>query len=440
MAVRRVKRHGYQYAPAVTMNGRTRLNRMPQWALPAEPLSAHHRRILLLMALASMSSAFVNTLFTQTVAYAADEFDVGRTGQGIGAAIVRWGIIISLPLVALADRHGRRPLIITVAWCAPLVSALGALAPSFEFLVATQAIGRPLGLTLDILIAVVAIEEMPRNARAYATGFLAVLSGLGAGVAVASLPLADLGPTAWRYVYVVTLIWTITAFVITKHLPESKRFVPRVNVTADMHTAARAALRRNIGRICSVVFLTNLYIATASIFQNRYLKEQRDYSATLIAVFTIATSSPASLGLLVGGRLADEKGRRLLGATMVPLGALLLALSFTTSGIVMWTTAIAGGIAFGMSYPAMAVYRGELFPTSVRSLAGGIIMTSALVGGSFGLIGGGLLLDNDISYGSVMMWLVLGPVVASLIVWFRYPETAHLSLEEITSSGTSSPR
>lgn len=416
------------------MNGRIRPNRMPQWALPAERLTEHHRRILLLIALASMSSAFVNTLFTQTVAYAADEFDVGRTGQGVGAAIVRWGIIISLPLVALADRHGRRPLIIGVAWCAPLVSALGALSPSFEFLVATQAIGRPLGLTLDILIAVVAIEEMPRNARAYATGLLALISGIGAGVAVASLPLADLGQSGWRYVYLVSLVWTITAFVITKHLPESKRFIPRLEVTKEMRVVAKAALRRNIGRICSVVFLTNLYIATASIFQNRYLKEQRDYSATMIAIFTLATSSPAAIGLLLGGRLADKKGRRVLGATMVPLGALLLALSFTTSGISMWITAIAGGIAFGMSYPAMAVYRGELFPTSVRSLAGGIIMTSALVGGSFGLIGGGLFLDNNISYGSVMMWLVLGPVLASLIVWFRYPETAHLSLEEIQSA------
>ena len=38
------------------------------------------------------------------------------------------------------------------------------------------------------------------------------------------------------------------------------------------------------------------------------------------------------------------------------------------------------------------------------------------------------------------MWLVLGPVVASLIVWFRYPETAHLSLEEITTPGTSTSR
>ena len=405
-----------------------------RFVVPAEPLSAHHRRILLLMALASMSSAYVNTLFTQTVAYAAEEFDIGRSGQGIGAAIVRWGIVISLPLVALADRRGRRPLIIATAWSAPIISALGALSPSFEFLVATQAIGRPLGLTLDILIAVVAIEEMPRNARAYATGLLAVLSGIGAGIAVASLPLADISSSSWRYVYVVTLVWTLSALIITKSLPESQRFVPRADVTIDMKTFGRHALRRNLGRICSVVFLTNLFIATVSIFQNRYLKEDRNYSASLIALFTVVTSSPASLGLIVGGRLADEKGRRLLGATMVPLGALFMATSFMTSGATMWASAIAGGVAFGMSYPAMAVYRGELFPTSVRSLAGGIIMTSALVGGSLGLIGGGFVLDNDVSYGKVMMWLVLGPAIASFIVWFRYPETAHLSLEEITSA------
>lgn len=438
----RVKKHDYQYAPAVTLNGRNTL-RTPaslrpwggrgQWIFPADRLNAHHRRILLLMALASMASAYVNTLFTQTVAYAADEFDVGRSGQGIGAAIVRWGIVISLPLVALADRHGRRPLIIATAWAAPVVAALGALAPSFEFLVATQTIGRPLGLTLDILIAVVAIEEMPRNARAYATGFLAVLSGLGAGIAVASLPLADISPTSWRWVYVITLIWTVSALIITKLLPESQRFVPQEKRDAALRTASWSVLRKNLGRICSVVFLTNLFIATVSIFQNRYLKEERDYSASLIALFTVVTSSPASLGLVVGGRLADEKGRRLLGATMVPLGAVFMAFSFVTSGVAMWACAICGGIAFGLSYPAMAVYRGELFPTHVRSMAGGIIMTSALVGGSVGLIGGGFILDNNVSYGRIMLWLVLGPALASVIVWFRYPETAHLSLEEITS-------
>ena len=386
------------------------------------------------MALASMSSAFVNTLFTQTVAYAADEFDIGNSGQGIGAAVVRWGIVICLPIVALADRRGRRPMMIATAWAAPIVTALGAFAPSFPALVATQTVGRPLGLTLDILIAVVAVEEMPRNSRAYATGLLAVLSGFGAGIAVASLPLADLGDTAWRYVYLVTLVWLVVAVVLMRWLPESERFERHSVDNEDAVARARVILRRNILRICSVVFLTNLYIATASIFQNRYLKDDRGYSAALVALFTIATSAPASIGLVVGGRIADERGRRLLGATLVPVGALLLALSFNTSGSLMWLVAVAGGLAFGVSYPAMAVYRGELFPTQVRSMAGGIIMTSALIGGSFGLIGGGWVLDSGVDYGTVMLWLVSGPALASLIVWFRYPETAHRELEEIVDT------
>jgi MFS family permease len=388
---------------------------------------------MILVGLASMSAAFTNTLFTQTVAFAADEFNISQSGQGIGAAIVRFGIIICLPLVAIADRHGRRPMMIALAWAAPIISAFGAIAPSYSFLVATQAIGRPLGLTLDILIAVVAIEEMPRNGRAYATGVLALLSGVGGGVAVASLPLADLGITAWRLVYLVGLVWIIVAIALMRWLPESQRFEKHVSIPLEQRMKSLAVMRKNLGRICSVVFLTNLYIATASIFQNRYLKDDRGYSAALVAIFTVVTSSPASLGLILGGRIADERGRRILGTLLVPIGAFLLALSFSVSGPLMWIVAILGGFAFGLSYPALAVYRGELFPTGVRGLAGGIIMTSALVGGSFGLIGAGRVLDTGVSYGTVMMTLVLGPLIASIVVWFRYPETAHLELEDITT-------
>ena len=417
----------------MTLNGRTSPIRLPAWAKPSEPLSARQRRILVLVGLASMSAAFINTLFTQTVAYAADEFNISKSGQGIGAAIVRLGIVICLPLVALADRRGRRPMMIAMAWAAPLVSALGAIAPSYSFLVATQAVGRPLGLTLDILIAVVAIEEMPRDGRAYATGILAVLSGIGGGIAVASLPLADISLTSWRYIYVIGLMWLIIAYALMKWLPESERFIRHTPKTKMRAAYIADALRGNLGRICSVVFLTNVYIATASIFQNRYLKEERGYTAAQVALFTIITSSPATFGLVIGGRVADERGRRILGATLVPIGAFLLALSFSTSGATMWLVAIAGGLAFGISYPALAVYRGELFPTRTRGLAGGIIMTSALFGGIIGLVGGGWFLDANGSYGQVMMWLVIGPVIASAIVWFRYPETAHRELDDITN-------
>ena len=169
----------------------------PWWA-PPDRLDPRQLTVLGLLAAASMSSAFVNTLFTQTVAFAADDFGVGDTGVAVGGSLVRAGIVLALPFAILADRIGRRRVVTAIAVAAPLVSAAGALAPTFPALVATQTVGRLLGLALDFLIAVVAAEEMPRNSRAYAVSVLAMASGLGAGVAVLALPLADISESSWR--------------------------------------------------------------------------------------------------------------------------------------------------------------------------------------------------------------------------------------------------
>ncbi len=396
---------------------------------PPESLTDLQRRLLFLLALASLSSAFINTLFTQTVVYAAKEFDVTNFQQGLAAAIVRWGIVISIPLVALADKRGRRTMMIVLAWVAPLATSLGALSPNFSFLVATQTIGRPLGLTLDVLIAVVLIEEMPRDKRAYTTGVLAIVSGIGAGIAVATLPFADIAQWSWRLSYVTPLMWIPVALYLKKHLPETKRFSERIG-----HAVVNKKLDKNrLINVCAVVFLTNIFIASVSIFQNRYLDDVRGYSAFAVALFTAATSVPAVIGLVVGGRIADARGRRILASTMVPIGALLFTLSFTFESTAMWVTAIGGGIALAFSYPALAVYRGELFPTSRRSLAGGLIMTSALIGGSIGLIATGQLVDGDLSYGQAITIMAIGPLIASILVYVKFPETAGMELEEINT-------
>lgn len=442
-------------SPVSSVAHRSR-TRLATWFRTSDTLDPRQRLILLLVGIGSMSSAFLNTVFTQTVAYAAEEFNISNTGQGVGAAIVRLGIIISLPIVAFADRRGRRPMIVTMAWVAPIICALGALSPNFSFLVATQTVGRPLALTLDILLAVLIIEEMPVNSRAYATGLLAILSGAGAGVAVASLPLADVGLQGWRWVYVVSLLWLIAAFFITRSLPESRRFVAAHATSSTSSSSSTSSTssttsptttprqfrfttraRRNLYSICTVVFLSNIYVASASIFQNRYLKDDRGYSALLVAVFTTVTSAPAMVGLIIGGRIADVRGRRAIATTMVPIGSLLLATSFAVSGVAMWTVAIVGAIALGLAYPAMAVYRGELFPTSVRSLAGGVIMTSSLLGGVVGLVVAGRVVDAGSSYGTVMLLLALFPISASALVWWRYPETAHRELEDINQDSES---
>ena len=87
----------------------------PWWA-PPDQIDARQALVLGLLAAASMSSAFTNTLFTQTAEFAADDFNVGNFGFSVAGAVVRTGIIISLPLAFLADRVGRRRIIRIVVW------------------------------------------------------------------------------------------------------------------------------------------------------------------------------------------------------------------------------------------------------------------------------------------------------------------------------------
>jgi MFS family permease len=403
----------------------------PWWA-PPDQITVRQALVLGLLAAASMSSAFTNTLFTQTAQFAADDFGVGDTAFGVAGAVVRAGIVIALPLAALADRVGRQRVMRIVAWAAPIVCALGALAPNFPLLVATQAVGRPLGLALDFLIAVVVAEEMPRNSRAYAVSVMAMASGLGAGIAVMALPLADIGDGSWRLVYIVTLIWLVVAVDIVRRLPETVRF-------ERPHVVAPPLDWRRFGLLATVAVGANFFVAPASFFQNRYLREVRGFDASTIALFTLTTATPAALGLVIGGRLADVRGRKQLIAFTIPFATLLVLGSFTVDGAPMWFAAFGGGFIGGIAYPAIAVYRAELFPTGNRGRAAGMLTAAALLGGIGGLLLVGQLLDTGWSYGGVIGLVALGQVVVVVLVLTRFPETAHKELEDLNPEDPPAP-
>lgn len=404
--------------------------RQPAWA-PPDRVTPRQVRVLGLLAAASLTSAFVNTLFTQTVAFASDDFGIGDWGRGVAGTVVRLGILLGLPAAFLADRIGRRRVVVTLAWAAPIIASLGALAPDFTILVGTQTISRPLGLALDLLVAVIAAEEMPRSSRAYAVSILAMANGLGAGVAVAALPLADIGTGGWRLVYALALVWLVVAVDLTRRLPETQRFERhRVRSVVPAPTDGRRR-RRRLAIQMAVAFCGNLLLSPASFFQNSFLKEERGFSAGMVSLFTTVTAAPAVIGLIIGGRMADRRGRRMIAAGLVPIGAVFIALSFQFQAVWMWAAAIVGAIVAAAAYPSLAVYRTELFPTSNRGRAAYFILASALIGGSISLLLTGALLDAGWSYGTVMLALVIGPVLVSIIVLTTYPETAHRELEDL---------
>jgi MFS family permease len=389
--------------------------------------STGERRILTLLALASIPFAFVNTLFTQTVSFAADEFNRADTDIGFGAAIVRWGVVLVPPIAVLADRIGRRRVLVAAAWGAPVLASLGAVAPSYEWLVASQTVARPLALVMNVMILVMLTEEMSSETRARSVGLVAIASSIGSGTA---LPLADLAISGWRWLYLISLAFVPVALVLQRELHETSRFS---HVHSNQVTSATPRLSRSrlLAQI-SAASLTGVFVAAASVYLVNYLRDVRNYDALMVTAFTIVTAIPAGIGIIIGGRIADERGRRVAGAVSLVLGTALVVVAFSTSGAAMWVSEVCGGILLGISYPALSVYRGEMFPTTRRGTGAAVVTASGLIGGSLGLIIAGQLLDAGWSYSRVMTLLALAPLTVSVIVVTAFPETAHRELEEIS--------
>jgi MFS family permease len=265
---------------------------------------------------------------------------------------------------------------------------------------------------------------MPRNSRAYSVSVLAMASGLGAGIAVAALKLADLGKDGWRLVYLLSLIWVPIAISLMRRLTETRRF-------ETVHTISQKLNARRLMLVAGVVLSSNLFIAPASFFQNRYLDNVRGYSGGGIAIFTLTTGTPASLGLIVGGRLADRIGRRALILLCTPISTVCIVAGFMSHGTLMWLSALGGGFTAALAYPAFQVYRTELFPTGNRGRANGVVTTTALLSGSVGILVVGYARDHGVSFGAAMGVMGIGQLVAAALAYFFYPETAHLELEQL---------
>ncbi len=400
-------------------------HRQPWWA-PPDRLDARAASVLGVLALASLVAGYLGTVLTQTITFAAEEFGLdGARPQGYTLAAVRVGVLVAIALVTAADRWGRRPVLLVCALGGCLAAAAGALAPSLAWLGATQLVARAFATALAVLITIVAVEEMPRGSRAYAVSVLGMAGGLGAGVCVLALPLADLGRQGWRLLYLLALAGLPLVRSLARQLLESRRFV------APHDLVAMAGHGRRLALLAASAFLLALFTAPASQLQNEFLRDERSFSASRIALFTIATVTPAGLGVVAGGRLADVRGRRMVGAVGLAGGVGASVAMFASSGWTLWAWSVVGSVVGGAVLPALGVYGPELFPTSLRGRANGVVSLLGVLGSAIGLVTAATLSERLGSLTPALAVLAVGPAVLVVLVLVAYPETARRELEEL---------
>ena len=285
---------------------------------------------------------------------------------------------------------------------------------------------------------IMAAEELPAGSRAYGVSLLALCAGLGSGMVVWALPLADLGTRGWRALYLLPLAGMPLAWMVAHRLPETARFVA-LSSTENVATPGgppprpkSLVSRHRLMLLCVTTFLVLLFRAPASQLQNEFLRDERGFSASRISLFTVVTSTPAGLGVLIGGRLADVRGRRVVAAIGLVVGALGTTFAFLTHGWSLWAWQLLGIIVGAFTVPALGTYGAELFGTSSRGRANGYVAIVGLAGSAIGLIAAGAIGDRY-GLGQALLILSAGPLAVAAIVFFRFPETANVELEALNA-------
>ena len=363
---------------------------------------------------------------------------VGLSGTtlGVGLAIVRLASLASLPLAALADRHGRRRMLLSCVTGGLAVTALAALSPGYWWFVALFALGRPLLSATNAVAVVVAAEETETRDRAKAIALMTAGYGIGAGLTALIRGVAG-GELGFRGLFALALVPLAAMPLLARRLEEPDRY-QRLRAAADPALAAarpavlgrvRAELRPRLRLLAVLAFSIAFVTGPMNTFLFVYAENALGMSRSATAAMVLAAGPIGLAGLLIGRWAADRLGRRITAAgaqAMVALAGMLTYSGSRTAVATGYLLAILVASAYAPSFGALSA---ELFPTSVRATVAGWLVAAGVLGAVAGLVAFGLLTDALASFATAAV-LICAPVVLTCVLFARLPETRGLELEQ----------
>lgn len=426
----------WRFLFAVPLRGAVRRplppGQVPWWS-PPDRLDARGSETLSLLAVFAVVTGYLGTLLSQTNTYVKDELGASNSEISWLLIGVRVGGLLAVVLAARADRLGRRRVLIGLTVGAILTAATGAFAPDLVWLGASQTVARAFATAIALVVAIMAAEEVPSGSRAFALSLLTMAGALGAGGVVISLGLADLAPWAWRGFYLFPLVVLWPVLVLARRLQETRRFeVHEVARSGDEGPARLSGEHRSrFALLAASALLLAVFTTPASGFFNEYFRTEQGFSGAEISLLQVLTNLPGGIALVVGGRLADRYGRRIVGAVGAIGGTGFTMAMYLSSGWGIWAFSTLATLLGALTVPALGVYGPELFPTASRGRTNGWINVLGVVGSVVGLLVAGYLADRWGSFGPAMAVLGVGPFLVGALVLVAYPETTHRELEEL---------
>jgi MFS family permease len=428
---------------AATLDARAAGNEEPPepkrpWWAPPVAMTADQVRMIATISIILAFVEYGQALLTQTVDYLATTYEASNAQLGVVTATTRVGNLIVLAGGLLADRLGRRRLLLAAVTIVLVSTTLSAFAPTLATFGFLQVLVNG-GTNLAFLVGVVAaVEEAPEGARTYTIAIVGVAAGLGFAIGAVLLPLADLHQDAWRVLYALGGLGLLALPKIAKGLKETKRFEALVERNADTGRVSEVVDKRYGGRfvlLCITGFLINVFFAPQSQFTNRYLGDERGFSGLGILIVRAVTQTlPAFGAAYLGGKWAETRGRKPVAIQGILVGALFTAAFFTVGGPMLWILLAIGTAGQSAAGPSLSAFSTELFPTEVRGTAGAGLTITGVMGSATGLLLAGYLADPLGSVGKAVAVTAIAPVIVALFLIRRLPEAKGQILDDVSPS------
>ena len=403
------------------------------------PLSERQWRVLGLVSAVSFFEQYDLYLFSLNLSQIQNSLGIAEGDLGWLGSTVRAGALLAFFVALVADRVGRRRVLLATVLAYTLLTAATALAPNTETFVALQFLARVFAVAETLLATVVIVEEFPDQHRGWGVGAFGAIQACGAGTAAMLYGFVDYLPFGWRALYALGVIPMLLIARWRVLMPETERFTAltlapaSARLQSTLHQLARLCTETG-GRFVSialVAFLFSFGLGGVGFFQVKYLLDVQQWGPPTVSMLTVVGGALAILANPLSGRWSDRFGRRRLVACFLLLTAIAGSAFYSVNGPIVGVLWIVYLFALFGADTVLTTYASESFPTSLRSTASGARSVIGTLGGIAGLASVSwlypLLGSNWLAL-AYMPWLV---AAAGLIALVTFRETAGQSLEQI---------